>query len=149
MPRWISRAAGGWGLPGPMIRRPPVAPVTQFRGVRRVAIRPGEGTGTATISAAGTAKITLGPAALITWYVSYVSISTTSGANDSSTCSVTLGPATNGIVPGGQSYVGGGDTISLGGRALRPGEYITLQWSGGNQGDLAIATVNGEQDILV
>lgn len=151
MPRWISRAAGGWipGVTGPMIRRPPVAPVTHFQHVRRVAIRPGEGTKTAIVSGTGAAAIVLGPDALITWYVDYVSISTTTGANDISTCAVTLGPATNGIVPGGQSYVGGGDTVSLGGRALRPGEYITLRWSNGHSGDLAIATVNGEQDILV
>jgi hypothetical protein len=131
-----------------MVRRPPVAPVTQFTQVRRVAIRPGEGTRTAIVSASGTARIVLGPEALCTWYVDYVSISTTTGANDISTCAVTLGPATNGIVPGGQSYVGGGDTISLGGRAIRPGEYITLQWSQGHSGDLAIATVNGVQDVL-
>jgi len=150
MPRWFSWSAGSWipGVSGPGIRRPPVAPVTHFQQVRRIAIRPGEGTKTAIVSAAGTAKITLGPEALITWYVDYVSISTTAGANDISTCAVTLGPATNGIVPGGQSYVGGGDTISLGGRAIRPGEYITLQWSGGVTGNLAIATVNGVQDVL-
>lgn len=150
MTRWFSWSAGSWipGLLGPGIRRPPVAPVTHFTNVRRMGIRPGEGTKTAIVSGAGTAKITLGPDALITWYVDYVSISTTSGANDVSTCAVTLGPATNGIVPGGQSYVGGGDTISLGGRAIRPGEYITLQWSGGHATDLAIATVNGAQDVL-
>lgn len=144
----MTRAAGSWGLPGPMIRRPPVAPIHQFRTVRRVAIRPGEGTRTAQISAGGSASISLGPEALITWYVDYVALSTTTGANDASTCAATVGPVAHGIVPTGQSYVGGGDVVSLGGRALRPGEYITLVWSGGNPGDQAIATVYGSQDIL-
>ena len=145
---WVTRAAGSWGLPGPMIRRPPAAPLHLFTEVRRVAIRPGEGTKTATVSAAGAATISLGPESLITWYVDYVAISTTSGAADSSTCAVTVGPVAHGLVPTGQSYTGGGDTISLGGRAMRPGEYITLVWSGAKTGDLAIATVYGSQDIL-
>lgn len=151
MPRWISRAAGGWipGVVGPMIRRPPVAPVSAFTGTRTVSIRPGEGSKSAVVSAAGSATLTLGPDALITWYVDYVSISTTSGAADSSTCAAQVGPAFHGIVPGGQSYNGGGDVISMGGRALRPGEFITLIWSGGKTGDQAIATVYGSQDILI
>jgi len=145
---WVTRAAGSWGLPGPGIRRPPVAPIHQFRTPVRVAIRPGEGTRTAKIAAAGTATLSLGPEALITWYVDYVAISTTTGAADSSTCAATVGPVSHGIVPTGQSYVGGGDVVSLGGRAMRPGEYITLAWSGGNPGDQAIATVYGSQDVL-
>lgn len=147
--RWVTRAAGSWGLAGPMIRRPPVAPMHHFTKTMRVAIRPGEGTRTATVSAAGSATVTIGPDALITWYVDYVAISTTSGANDSSTCAAQVGPAAHGIVPTGQSYSGGGDVISLGGRAMRPGEYITLVWSAGKTGDLAIATVYGSQDILI
>jgi len=146
---WVTRAAGSWGLPGPGIRRPPVAPLHQFTSVMRVAIRPGEGTRTAVVSGAGTATVTIGPDALITWYVAYVSISTTTGAADSSTCQVQVGPAGHGINPSGQSYSGGGDVVSLGGRALKPGEYITLAWSGGKPADLAIATVYGDQDILV
>ena len=146
---WVTRRAGGWGDPGPGIRRPPSAPIEQFTTVRRLAIRPGEGTGTAIVSAAGTAQVTLGPEALNTWYVSYVSIATTTGANDTSTCQVQVGPATSGINPSGTAYNGGGDTVSLGGRALKLGEYITLTWTGGNPGDQAIATVYGDQDILV
>lgn len=146
--KWVRGHAGDWGLLGPMIRRPPSPPVTAFTQVRRVAIRPGEGTKTATVSGAGSATVTLGPDALITWYVDYVSIQTTSGAADSSTCAATVGPVFHGIVPTGQSYAGGGDVISLGGRALRPGEYITLVWSGGKSGDQAVATVYGSQDIL-
>ena len=146
---WVTRAAGSWGLPGPMIRRPPVAPLHLFAKTLRVAIRPGEGTRTAKVSGAGTATVTIGPDALITWYVAYVAISTTTGAADSSTCQVQVGPAGHGINPSGQSYNGGGDVVSLGGRAMKPGEYITLSWAGGNPGDLAIATVTGDQDILV
>jgi hypothetical protein len=131
-----------------MVRRPPSAPLHLFTGIRRLAIRPGEGTRTAIMSAGGTATITVGPDALITWYVSYVSLETSTGAADASTCQVQVGPAGQGINPSGQSYAGGGDIVSLGGRALKPGEYITLTWSGGHPGDQAIATVYGDQDIL-
>lgn len=150
--QWVRGRAGSWGLPGPGIRRPVTAPIFAFQKTQRVAIRQGEGTKTATVTGAagaGTATVTIGPEALITWYVDYVSISTTSGANDTSTCSATVGPVAHGIVPTGQSYNGGGDVVSLGGRAMRPGEYITLTWSGANPGDQAIATVYGAQDILI
>lgn len=147
--RWVTRGAGSWGLPGPMIRRPPVAPIAQFGKTMKVAIRPGEGTKTAKVSAAGSATISIGPEALTTWYVDYVAIQTTTGANDVSTVAAAVGPAAHGIVPTGQSYNGGGDVVSLGGRALRPGDYITLVWSGAVSGDTAVATVYGSQDVLV
>lgn len=149
--RWVRGRAGSWlpGVTGPMIRRPPVAPIHQFGKTMKVAIRPGEGTKTAIVSAAGSATISIGPEALTTWYVDYVAISTTTGAADPSTVAAQVGPASHGIVPTGQSYSGGGDVISLGGRALRPGDYITMVWSGAKTGDTAVATVYGSQDVLI
>lgn len=146
--RWVRGHAGDWGLPGPMIRRPPVAPVSAFTRPVRLAIRPGEGTLTAVVPASGTVQLALGPDALITWYVTYVAISTTLGAADSSTCAASVGPYAAGINPAGQAYNGGGDVISMAGRALKPGEYINLVWSGATPGNLAIATVYGDQVVL-
>ena len=145
---WHFRA-GGWGnAPGTGVRRPPSPPVSQFTTVLHLAIRQGEGTATAQVSAAGTAFAQAGPAGLTTWYVDYVAIETTTGAADNSTCAVGAGPAGQSIVPGGQSYAGGGDIVSLGGKTLKPGDYVQAAWAGGNPGDTATMTVYGEQDVL-
>jgi hypothetical protein len=151
--RWapaVRRAgvAGGWGLPGAGIRRPPSAGMAEYTGLLRLPIRPGEGTLSRVIPAGGSVSIALGPDALNTWYVSHCAIETTSGAADTSTCAIQLGPFTGGIVPGGQSYAGGGDTVSLGGKMLKPGDYVTAIWSGAKPGDQATLTIYGEQDVL-
>ena len=146
--RGFTRAAGGWGLPGAGIRRPPSAAMSEYSGLMRLAIRAGEGTQAKVVPASGKVTIALGPEALNTWYVSHVTIETTTGAADSSTCAIQLGPFTGGIVPGGQSYNGGGDTVSLGGKMLKPGDYVTAIWSGAKPGDQATLTIYGEQDIL-
>lgn len=140
--------AGGWGTPGAGVYRPVTADVADYGGLVRVPIRPGEGTAAKTVPASGTVTIALGPDALNTWYVSHCVISTTTGALDTSTCALQLGPYTGGVVPGGQSYAGGGDTVSLGGRQLKPGEYVTAVWSGAKTGDTATLTVYGVQDVL-
>lgn len=147
--RWVRGHAGDWGLDGPMIRRPPSAPLAMFTGIRRLAIRPGEGTATAIVPGTGTVQLALGPQALTTWYLTYVAISTTTGANDTSTCQIQVGAFGAGINPSGTAYQGGGDVVSLGGRALKPGEYVVLVWTGAHPGDQAIATCYGVQDILV
>lgn len=151
MPRMAGplRHAGGWGLPGPGIRRPPSASIDDYAGLQRVAIRTGEGTGTALVSAGGTATISVGPDGLNTWYPTYAAISTTTGADDASTASALIGPIAAGLVPAGQSYAGGGDTIPLGGQPLKPGDYVTVTWTGGVPGDTAFLTVYGSQDIPV
>lgn len=143
--------AGGWirGLTGSHGVRPYSPSVHQFTQVMRTQIRPGEGTGTATVNAQGQATILLGPDALRTWYLSHATIKTTTGALDTSTCQIQVGPASGGIVPGGQSYAGGGDTIGFGGAVLKPGDYVTAVWSGGTTGDVATLTLYGVQDVLM
>lgn len=148
LPRGWHRAAGGWGFPSPGVLRPPSEPLRSFQRLARLAIRGGEGTGTAAISAAGTAAVRLGPDGLTTWYVSHVVVSSTLGAADPSSVQAQVGSAVQGIVPGGTSYSGGGDTIGMGGAVLRAGEYVSLLWSGGTTGTVVTATVYGEQDIL-
>ena len=150
--RWpplTSRRAGGWGLPGPGIRRPLSLPVDQFTRPMLLQIRPGEGTKTGKVPASGTITLVLGPEGLGTWYVSYVQIATTTGALDISTAAVTTGPAVStGIVPAGQAYNGGGDSVSMGGAALACGEYVIVTWSNAKQGDLATMRVYGNNQVL-
>lgn len=150
MPPLTSRRAGGWGEPPAGIRRPSSAPLEAFTGRLTQQIRPGEGTISRLVPASGTLTLLLGPDGLGTWYVSYCAISTTSGALDTSTAAVTTGPAVaQGIVPAGQSYAGGGDTVSLGGAVLACGEYVIVTWSGAKTGDLATLRVYGNQQVLV
>lgn len=139
--------AGSWGLPGPGVGRPQTAPPESFGGRIQLAIRGGEGTRTAIVPNSGVVSISMGPDGLNTWYPSYAAISTTTGADDSSTAQFTVGPYGAGIVPGGQSYSGGGDTIGLAGTRMVGGDYLTVVWSGANPGDTATLTLVGMQEI--
>lgn len=148
-PQLTSREAGGWGLPGPGIQRPMSLPVQAFTKLLMQQLRAGEGTRSGVVPASGVLTLLAGPEGLATWYVSYVAISTTTGANDVSTAAVTIGPAVaTGIVPAGQAYAGGGDSVGLGGAQLAPGEYVIVTWTGAHPGDLAIMTVYGNQQVL-
>lgn len=145
-----ARRAGGWGLPGTGIYQPPSAPLAAYTGLLTQQIRPGEGTKSGVVPASGTLTLLLGPEGLGTWYVTYVAISTTTGALDTSTAAVTTGPAiAAGIVPAGQAYNGGGDTVSLGGSELACGEYVIVTWSGATPGDQAIMRVVGNSQVLI
>jgi hypothetical protein len=148
-PKLTSLQAGGWGLPGTGIRRPPSAPLSAFTQLLTQQIRPGEGTVTGVIPASGQLTLLAGPDGLSTWYVSYVAISTTTGALDTSTAAVETGPAvTSGIVPAGTAYNGGGDSVGLAGAVLAPGEYVIVTWSGAHPGDQAVMRVYGNQQVL-
>jgi hypothetical protein len=148
-PKLTSLQAGGWGLPGTGIRRPDSAPLEAFDQQLTQQIRPGEGTATGIVPAGGEITLQLGPDGLSTWYVSYVAISTTTGALDTSTAAVATGPAvTTGLVPAGQAYNGGGDSVGLAGAVLTPGEYVIVTWTGGHPGDQATMRVYGNQTIL-
>ena len=149
-PPLTSRQAGGWGLPGTGTRRPHSVPPEAFTRQFLTQIRPGEGTRTGVVPGSGMITLMLGPEGLGTWYVSYVAIATTTGAIDTSTAAVTTGPAVStGIVPAGQAYAGGGDSVSLGGAALACGEFIIVTWTGAKPGDLATMTVFGNNQVLI
>lgn len=141
--------AGGWGLPGPGIGRPQTDPPESFGGRVQVALRGGEATMSKVVPGSGSVSVSIGPDGLNTWYPAYAAISTTTGANDSSTAQFTVGPYGAGIVPGGQSYTGGGDQIGLAGTRMTGGDYLTVVWSGANPGDTATITLVGMQDIPV
>jgi hypothetical protein len=121
--------------------------MSSYGSMARVAIRYGEGTATGLVAADGALTLSVGPDGLNVWYVTYAAISTTSGAADTSTAAVIVGPISAGLVPGGQSYAGGGDSVGLGSQRLAPGDFVTVVWTGGNPGDTAFLTVYGAQDV--
>ena len=149
-PRLTSLQAGGWGLPGTGIRRPASAPLAAFTRTLTQQIRPGEGTITGVVPAGGALTLLLGPDGLATWYVTYVAIETTTGALDTSTASVTTGPAVGaGIVAAGTAYNGGGDSVGMGGACLACGEYVIVTWAGAKPGDQAMMRVYGNAQVLI
>ena len=107
-----------------------------------------------TVKADGTATAKVGPQGVGTvWYPQAAAISTTTGANDASTCALYLTPLENGAqVPatqiGGQSYAGGGDSIGLAVPPMWAGYFIVAVWSGAVSGDLASLAVYGTQQVL-
>lgn len=129
-------------------RRTYSAPITRYTARATTPIA--NGYGTATVSAGGAATITIGPAGLGTvWYPQSAAIATTTGAADTSTCALYVGPIGTQTLIGGQSYAGGGDSVGLAVPPLYPGYFITAIWSGGHSGDLATLTLYGQQDALV
>lgn len=98
----------------------------------------------------GAATVTIGPQGLGTrWYPVQAIITTTSGANDASTCQLFMGTVALANLIGGTSYAGGGDTFGLSGTAMQPGDYLIAVWAGGNNGDTATLRVSGDQVTMV
>lgn len=133
--------------------RPPTIPQGAYTQAPQTVITGGYVAGL--IPASGTLVLAVGPAGVGTvWYPQSASISTTTGANDASTCAIYLSPLVNGGSPppstqiGGQSYAGGGDTIGLPVPPIRPGQFVYAVWSGANPGDLAALQVYGQQGTL-
>lgn len=149
-----AQAGGGWrGVrvrAGSMIRRrvlPRSMPLSAFGDLQRRAIT--DGTGQATISGAGTATIRVGPLHWgQTWYPVSADIATSSGVADVSTVQFYLGVISASTQIGGQSYQGGGDTMSWSSRPVQFGEQVFAVWSGGKPGDLATLRVTGDEDVL-
>ena len=133
----------------PVLPRQRPATVGQEQYTQRVRVPLQGGYGTATVSGAGAATVTVGPAGVGTvWYPQSVAIATTTGAADASTCAIYIGPLSALTLIGSQSYAGGGDSIGLAVPAMFPGYFIVAVWSGGHSGDLAALTVYGVQDCL-
>jgi hypothetical protein len=102
-----------------------------------------------TVSAAGTATISIGPSGLgVVWYPAACNISTSTGAADNSTCSVYLGAIAAQNLQGGQSYAGGGDTVALSVPSMSPGQLLIAVWSGAVPGAIAAMNIIGTMDCL-
>ena len=104
----------------------------------------------ATMSSAGTATLSVGPQGIgNVWYPASVTILTTSGVNDFSTCSIYLGPAGVAVVLQATLFPGGTGTASLAIPAMSPGQYIIAVWSGAKTGDTCSVNVTGVMDSVM
>lgn len=133
-----------------MVRRsvlPRSVPVGHFSELQRRPIT--DGTAQATINAQGNATARVGPLHWgSVWYPVSADIATTTGALDTSTVQFFLGVISTATQIGGQSYNGGGDTMSWSSRPVQLGEQIFAVWSGGTPGDIATLRVTGDEDVL-
>lgn len=153
MPRWPRGLHPSAGSGTPFLqpsRRPRVTPFEAFT-YRLTQVPIGGGQATGMISAAGAATVQLGPQGIGTvWYPASVSVTTTTGPLDTSSCDIYVGP---GAVLAAQSVIG---TIYPAGRgvlamALPPmpvGWYLTAVWTGGHDGDLATVNVIGSMEAF-
>lgn len=102
------------------------------------------------IPASGTVTVQVGPSGLGTvWQVSQASLSTTTGALDTSTATLYAGQLGLATVVAAQSYAGGGDSGGLNDAVLYPGQYVICTWTGGTPGAVATLVVYGKERSLV
>jgi hypothetical protein len=145
---WGAKLRWGPGLAGSGMRPVRRVAITAYtRRVQGIPLTGGQAQGT--VSAAGSATVSVGPAGLGTvWYPAQATISTTTGATDSSTCQVYLGAQGVANLLAGQSYAGGGDTVALAVPAMTTGQLLIAVWTGGNSGDKATINILGTMDAL-
>jgi hypothetical protein len=100
------------------------------------------------ISGFGGLTLTAGPQGLGTiWYPAQVTLSTTTGALDSSTALVYLGAQGVPITLVGTVFTGNG-TVALAIPSMSPGQVLIVTWTGGHPGDTAAFNVVGSMDAL-
>jgi len=143
--------AGSWGAAGNVFRKlrsPRSVPMEAFGRLGQSQIG-ANGVAAGTISAAGTATVTVGPQGYGTrWYPNQVSVATTTGAADTSTVAFYLNvPGPGGFL--GQSYAGGGDQPGFAIPTMQPGDLLYAVWSGGHPGDWCQVQVIGPMDALI
>jgi hypothetical protein len=134
-----------WGPAARPIRRLPLQVYRQR--ITSVPLTGGQAQGK--ISAAGAASLSVGPAgAGNVWYPASITILTTTGVNDFSTCSIYLGPAGVPVTLIATLFPGGTGTASLAIPSMTPGQYIIAVWAGGHSGDVCSINVVGTMDSV-
>src|ERR1700749_1060878 len=97
----------------------------------------------------GKLQLSVGPQGAGTvWYPAQVTISTTTGALDGSTCLVYLGSQQVPVTLLGTVFPGGAGTLSAALPSLTPRPYLIFQWSNAHVGDTAGANIVGSMDAL-
>lgn len=135
-----------WGPAAQPIRRLPM----QLYRQRVVSVPLTGGQAQGTISAAGAATLSVGPAgAGNVWYPASITILTTSGVNDFSTCNIYLGPAGVPITLVATLFPGGTGTASLAIPNMTPGQYLIAVWSGAKSGDTCSINIVGTMDSVM
>ena len=135
-----------WSVSARPARRLPIQLYT--RQVSGLLLTGGQAQGI--ISAAGAATLSVGPAGSgNVWYPASITILTTTGINDFSTCSVYLGPAGVPITLQATLFPGGTGTASLAIPSMTPGQYLIAVWSGGHSGDVCSMNITGTMDSVI
>jgi hypothetical protein len=147
---WPARA-GTWAAAGPNTGKystPGTIPIQSYTG-RSAAPIGINGQVSGVFPSSGKLTLNVGPAGIGTsWALDQAGISTSTGAADTSTCAVYVGPQAIQSFLAAQSYAGGGDSIGLAGITIQPGSFIWAVWSGGTPGAVATLLVTGNQSVL-
>ena len=102
----------------------------------------------ATVPVSGTLSLQAGPQGLGTvWYPAQATLSTSTGALDTSTALVYLGPLTTPATLVGTVYTGNG-TVALAIPTMSPGQTLIVTWTGAHSGDTAAFNIIGTMDAL-
>jgi hypothetical protein len=102
----------------------------------------------AAVPNSGKLTLTAGPQGLGTiWYPAQVTLSTSTGALDTSTALVYLGAQGVPITLVGTVYSGNG-TVALAIPSMSPGQVLIVTWTGAHPGDTAAFNVVGTMDAL-
>jgi hypothetical protein len=122
-------------------------PISAFsRTITGIPLSGGQQIGT--IPAGGTLKLQVGPQGLgNVWYPIQVTTSTTTGALDTSTANVYLGPLVTPNTLVGTIYSGNG-TVALAIPDMTPGQSLIVEWTDGTPGDQASFNIIGTMDAL-
>jgi hypothetical protein len=122
-------------------------PVTRYTG-RASGIPLTGGQVQGQVPGSGNLTLQVGPQGLGTvWYPVQVTLSTSTGALDTSTALVYLGPSTTPTTLVGTVYSGNG-TVALAIPDMTPGQTLIVKWSGATSGDIAAANIIGTMDAL-
>jgi hypothetical protein len=142
--------AGSWAAAGFRFFKRTISepvPIGRYTGkISGVPLTGGQASGP--VSAGGTLTLSAGPQGLGTaWYPAQVTLSTTTGALDTSTALVYLGVGGVPTTLVATVYSGNG-TAALAIPAMQPGDLVIVQWSGGHPGDTASFNILGTMDAL-
>jgi hypothetical protein len=135
---------------GLVTRRPASPAMSAYRTpLTGVPLQPGQAQ--TTISGAGKATVSIGPAGSGTvWQPAQVTVSTTTGLStglDTALCAVYIGPAGVPVWLMGNIITGNG-VLAVALPSLSPGQYIIAVWTGGHSGDVAAVNVTGTMSAL-
>lgn len=138
--RWVPGFRGSGAQPITAV------PVTAYRNrLSGVPLTGGQAQG---VIASNALTLQAGPQGLGTvWYPVQVTLSTTTGALDTSTALVYLGPLTTPATLVGTVFTGNG-TVALAIPSMTPGQTLIVKWSGAHDGDTAAFNIIGTMDAL-
>jgi hypothetical protein len=143
-------SAGTWAAAGnrfTKLRVVPPLPIGAYTNkIQGVPLTGGQASGT--IPSGKTLTLQAGPQGLgTTWYPAQVTLSTTTGAVDTSTAMVYLGIGGVPTLLAATVFSGNGvAAVAL--PPMQPGEFVIITWTNAHAGDIASFNVFGTQDAL-